>query len=211
MPYRALLLALALLACTRAAAAQDPDGAGYGVLLARLQGGDTNVDYRALRLAYARTPGYAPYATDETHRMQRIRSAADGRDFVTALMIADTMLAVNYTDIDAHVFAMYASSHIGDDPRSRFHRAIVRGLVDSIMNTASGDSPSSPYVVISVDEEYAALRVVGLRVEGQGLADCAGGHQCDQMEVVDADTGARSTLYFDVSIPMQHLAGELEP
>ena len=53
------LIAVSSLAAQPAAAADD-----YAAMVARVKGGDANVDYRALREAYAASAAYAPYGGD---------------------------------------------------------------------------------------------------------------------------------------------------
>jgi len=207
MTQHVLLALVVLLAAGGVAAQSGPDD--YDALLTRLRAGDTDVDYGAFRLAYTRTAAYAPYGVDDTNRHQRMAEAAGAGDFATARELADTLLEENYTDIDAHVYAGYASQRLDDAARADFHAAVIRGLVGSIMASGSGDAPDSPYVVISVDEEYALMRVLGLQSQEQGLTRCAGGHQCDRVQAVGRDGGEPRALYFDVAIPMQHMADEM--
>lgn len=54
-----------LLACSTSGRPPSPDpqreAETYAILLERVRGGDTDVDFRALRLARAESPEYAPY------------------------------------------------------------------------------------------------------------------------------------------------------
>jgi Domain of unknown function (DUF4919) len=74
-------------------------------------------------------------------------------------------------DIDAHLFSGMALSKLGRVAESEEHRRWYRGLVESVLASGDGDSPETAYVVISVPEEYAVLRALGLRFQEQSLLE----------------------------------------
>ena len=169
----------------------------YHHLLARLRGGDTLVDYGALRMAYTRTPRYAPYPVNlEAH--DAMLSALERRRLAQVRAIADSILTTNYVDADAHFSAMGAAYWEGDSTRGRFHGAIYRGLIASI-HSRSGRTPDSAIVVLSIPEEYALLRALRLEMVTVSGMQC-GPNLCDRVEATSL-TGKRSVLYFDVGIP----------
>lgn len=195
----ALLIAFAFAAT--AAAAQSP----YDAIVAQLKRGDTDVNYAVFRLAYAASDGYDPYGTGAQNRSRRMLVAfVDPEASAAALAIADSVLADNYTDINAHIVTSVLVGRQQDSARSAYHTAVARGLVGSIIDGGAGRSPESPMHVISVDEEYAVLRVLGFEGSDQAAVDC-GEARCDRLEARDIDTGETHTLYFDVTIPTQHL------
>jgi hypothetical protein len=53
--------------------------------------------------------------------------------------------------------------------------------------------------VISVDEEYAVVRVLGLRVLSQALSHIDG-HSYDVLTAVDVETKFESKLYFNIDV-----------
>lgn len=188
------------------AAAESP---AYESLVGRLRAGDTLVDYTALRMAYAKTPGYKPYPVrwDENRAMLE---ALERRRFGEVRTLADSILSSNYADPDAHLGAMGAAYSRGDSARGQFHGAVYRGLIRSI-GSRSGRSLDSAIVVISVHEQYALLRARGLERTRVVIFPC-GRSMCDQMEVIDRRSGAKALLYFDISIPqtwaVKHLRQE---
>jgi hypothetical protein len=170
----------------------------YDELVTRLRSGDTLVDYTALRMAYAKTPQYSPYPTiwyGPTDMFAALRR----RKFAEARSLAESVLFTNYVDADAHLGAMGAAYGLGDSARGQFHGAVYRGLIRSI-GSRSGRTVDSAIVVISIHEEYALLRALGLERTTVATFQC-GRSRCDQMEVIDRKSRAKSTLYFDISIP----------
>ena len=173
------------------------DSATYHRLVARLRAGDVTIPFDSLRFGFAATRSYDPYGVDAERRTAMF-AALDRGDHLAARAMADSALATNYVDPFAHLVASVAAGGADDGTAAAYHRAVFRGLIDSILGRG-GRTPDSAMVVISVDEEYALLQALGLRRESQGLGACAG-RACDILEVVDR-SGERSVLYFDVSIP----------
>lgn len=200
-----------LLAGVPDAWAQQPgEPSTYATLLAQLQAGEEAVDFRALRMAYTETDTYSPYSIDAKEQRQRMFEALfRDNDLDRTALIADSVLAMNYTDMDGHFALMVTHGEVGDSTRSAFHRTILQGLIDSIVGEADGRSPSMPWVVISTDEEYALLRVFGLENQEQSLVNC-NGHRCDHLRTLDPETNEVIDIYFDIEIPWQHLASELQ-
>lgn len=181
------------------AAVPAPGTSAYQHLVQRLRGGDTLVDYTALRMAYAKTPQYEPYPV-RWEANQAMFAALERRKFAEVRSIADSILSTNYVDPDAHLGAMAAAYSLGDSARGAFHAAVYRGLIASI-GKRSGRTPDSAIIVLSIPEEYALLRALGLERTTVAGVQC-GRSFCDQIEVTSRETGKRSVLYFDVSIPL---------
>ena len=171
----------------------------YDSLVARLRSGDLGVDYLSLRLAYAETPQYDPYDF-RTESRTAMRTAITAGDYGKALVVAESILATNYVDIEAHLASAESMRALGDPSKANYHGAIARGLVESIRTYASGRTPDSAIVVISILEEYMLLASQGLERKMQALTTC-GGHPCDLLESVERASGKTRRLYFNVGIP----------
>lgn len=66
-------------------------------------------------------------------------------------------------DIDAHFLSAVANRETGNHVEAAAHVRWFKGLVESVMRSGSGKSATSPFVTISVDEEYAMLRALQLQ------------------------------------------------
>ena len=196
------LLGFVLLAGSRLCAA-DADST-YHALLSRLKAGDTAINFTDLRMAYADSRSYSPYGTEST----TARSEASGliRDgkFEKARAVASGILDSNYLDIDAQWMVAFCYQKLGDAERSRYHVAIARGLVRSILRSGNGTTAATAFEVISVDEEYALLGGLGYQLERQSLI-AENGHTYDKMEVVEKQTKEKRTFYFNIDRPMKSL------
>lgn len=183
----------------------------YDELVTRLMGGDTDVDYRALRYAYNESPQFSPFGA--SNRKKEMFLALNAEEFDQALSIATEILKGDYTDIDAH-FASYVSfDRRHDGTMALFHRAVIRGLVESIEESGDGKTPETAYVVVRVPEEYSFLGLNGWSVEMQTLLQSTAG-PVDAMAVENAMTHEKQTIYFNVSRPFaayQRLFGGNQP
>ena len=180
--------------------------------LARLrplrESGDTTVDVTGLRRALAASSFYSPYDYDRDEQRHRMWARLDASDAAGAAQIADSLLSVNYLDLDTQVGAGAAAKELGDSARAEKHFATARAIIRSIESTGDGRSPEHPLFVIAPAEEYSYLSVVGLRRSGmQSLTQC-GGHACDALEVTPRDGGQKFTMYFEVSLALDWMTNQ---
>lgn len=102
-------------------------------------------------------------------------------------------------DILAQQITATALSKLGREPEAQAHVRMYRGLVDSILASGDGRTPGTAFVVISISEEYAVLRVFQLKPARQALLD--GG--------IDAFTvsaeGGTATIYFNPAAHWQRI------
>jgi hypothetical protein len=189
-----------LLACTLGWSQPGQPASDYARLRDQLKGGDLSVSFKQLRLSYVASPEYQKRQdTDEQHK--QMMSALNARDFKSAVNNAETVLANDYCDIDAHFTEYISYRELGDSTQADFHHRAFRGLVQSILDSGDGKSTKTAYVVISVHEEYVILRVLGLTPGKQSLLK-EGSHSFDFLEANDAESGKTVELFFNVDIPM---------
>lgn len=170
----------------------------YDVLLEKVKQKDPSVNFTELRLAFFESPHYNPYAPMLTYRP--LNAALAQKNYEEALKIADSVLAKNFVEINAHMTAQMAHQELGNTERAQFHKFMVDGLLNSIKSNADGKSVDSAYEVISINEEYGLIRTLGLRPIKQGLVQNKG-HHFDAITVVDPQTGKESVIYFNVDKP----------
>ena len=185
--------------CCAAAFAQKPAaGPKYYDLLAKLQGGDTKIDFRALRIAYSATDDASAYGSDRDER-QVMNKALSDKKYKDAIKSADKILKTDYVNPYAHAAKAIAYRELGDAAKSEFHKAVYLGLINSIVAGADGKTPETAYVVISTEEEYAVMQALGYQAGGQSLQN-SGGHTFDVLRGTDAKTGKPVTVYFNIDI-----------
>lgn len=198
---RLVFVLLAVLALPLFAAAADSPSE-YSALLASLKAGNTNIDYTRLRLSYMES-AERKKAKDTSGADKAMFQALNAKDFPAALKHAETVLANEYINMNAHFVAFVANREMGSADQAEFHHTVFRGLIDSIRNSGDGKSTKTAWVVVSVDEEYVLLRVLGFRPSGQSLVE-ENGHSYDVMKVKNAEDGAEQTFYFNVDIALKY-------
>jgi len=200
-----LLGLLAGLAAAGAALADAGADARYHQLLAQAKSASGQVDWTALRQAYAASEDFDLRGEKTKGARKAMFEAMNAGDFKTAAAHANFILAVDYVDIDAHVVLDIAAQQSGDKAGAQREHDIVVGILQSI-HTGDGLSPEHAFTPISIGEEYAMLRAFSLEPKGQALVQ-ANGHSYDRLDVAARD-GKTMSLYFLVDAV---LARELPP
>jgi hypothetical protein len=209
---KSILLACAFfLAAGADAIAQDRGATPYPDLLAKAKRGDPDLDFLAFRYGYAASESYDPYGEVEGASKSEMDDAFfNKQDCVKALVIANKILAVKPIDIDAHMVGDKCSARDGDQVHAAYHQFMARGLIKSLMDSGDGRSAETAYVVISVEEEYVLLAVLGLKPGKQALIH-VGDHDFDSIDASGAGPGQTTTLFFNIDRPMHQLTKELTP
>jgi Domain of unknown function (DUF4919) len=191
-----------------ASADQAQKDAAYEALLKKLKGGDRTVDFKELRMAYAESSGYNPYGGDRQAR-QAMFAAMRAKEWDEALKQSAKILEKNYVDINAHFGAFVANDRKGVTDKADFHKFVLEGLVNSIRDSGDGKGTDKAFVVISTDEEYALLNILGLRPTSQALLN-KGGHSYDMLTAVDPKTNEKQDIYFNIDKPFGWLGNSLK-
>jgi hypothetical protein len=193
-----------LLLAGMAGAAEKDAKTRYEALVQRVRAGDQTADLNELRLA----AGEAGIESDVDAR-DRLMTTAANHDFKKMAEAADAVLKSNYADLDGHFFARVAAKELGKPELEEFHRWVEMGLLKSLRSSGDGKSPETAMKVISVDEEYFILRMMGQMPGHQALSKCAGA-PCDIMTTTDPESKQEYRWYFNVEIPMKREAEALE-
>jgi hypothetical protein len=174
--------------------------AKYEELAAKVRGGDTTVDWQALRLAAE--VGYVSGNYDVQDANQRgIKAFNDGK-FADSLKIANEILEHNIADGDGHFLAMISLKHLGRQPDADKENAMLVAFFQSIVKSGDGKSAKTAWFTVNVHEEYLVIRLLlGLKLKSQSLSHLDG-HSYDVMTVAD-DSGKESTLWFNTDTDIE--------
>ena len=197
-------LALAISLATGSAAASED----YAALKQRLLGGDTGIDFLALRLGYAGSPEYSPNRASSLEQRRKLEQALKQDQFEAAVPLAEAWLKDDYLNPFAHLGAARAYEKTGKAAQAKFHNAVVDGLFKSICAEGEGQSDDTPCRVISIDEEHFFLVMNGFKLEGQHGLMCAGERPCEVFDVTDRKTGTGYSVFMDISIPLKFLEAQ---
>jgi hypothetical protein len=230
-----LVLALGISSCGRLPLTQDPKSterpsptasiaptitltpqdtnsadAAFLSLLERVKRVDPTIDFTELRMAYAQTSQYDPYNFSIGELRNSMFTALDAQNYELALKLADDILTQNYIFTDAHLVATRAYENLGRTEEAKYHRYVLDGLIDSILQSGDGKTPESAFVVVLIEEEYVILAILQIADAGQSQRDIDG-QSYDVFNGVDPQTNNPVELYFNIDIPFGALADSLKP
>ena len=194
---RLSLLCVAALAVSWSTIAFAADAPKYEDLVVRAEQGDATLDYTELRLSYAVSDGYDPYATQTRPLFSAAWTAFTAKDCTTAVASARAMFKINFVTIPMHFLVSDCLGQVGDSAGADRENAIARGLAQSLLASGDGKSPATAYTVVTLSEEGFVLSMLGFKEEKQSLLS-ADGHQYDLLEGKDEKTGEARAAYFNV-------------
>lgn len=177
--------------------------ASYESLVKRLKDGDITIDFRQLRLAYAESTNYSN-GPDTDPQKKAMMAALDSEDFSSAIKNADTVLASNYVDMEAHFAEYIANRELKIEEKAVFHKFVLQSLLNSITDSGDGKTPETALQVIEVHEEYVLLRFLGIGLPESHSLLHKNGHSYDEIKFKDPQSGESVTRYFNVDIPFKH-------
>lgn len=174
---------------------KDPE---YVKLLDKAKGGDTTIDFKAFRMAYARSGFPGARSVDPKIRLKLIE-AIKAKKYDDIASACQEILKVNFLDSTVHAYAASAYMNLKDTKKQDFHEAVYLGLINSIVQGSNGESPKSAYVVVSPDEIFAVLNAYELtKVSSEPLTE--GTSRYEVVNVTDKANGAASKVYFNVDM-----------
>jgi hypothetical protein len=209
-----LLFTILVMSCSSTRNASDGSGNSvlpdfskidsYESLLTRAKSMDTTLSFYELRMAYTQTDKYAPYGMDGSDEFKEVLDNLNAGSLAEAEKMINKALEYEYLSPRKHMIAAAIYKELGDDEKHEYHVFFYLNLLASIALSGEGKTPATAMVVISVAEEYDYLGFMGYDFMGQALMDSDYG-AVDQMSVTDKDSKESLELYFNVSIPMEHM------
>jgi hypothetical protein len=174
-----------------------PSAALYAKLVEKARNGDADTNYTALRLSYVQSDGYDPYSTSTRPLFEDTWQALSAKDCAGAIAKSNELLRIDFTRIVIHAVRSDCFDQLGDSANASRELAIGRGLAASLLSSGDGKSPSTAYVVVTLNEEGFVLHQLGVRQEQQSLVNDSG-HEYDLISGTDK-AGNRTNIYFEVS------------
>jgi hypothetical protein len=196
---RIIAAAIALVLFCGPAVALDSSKSNYEDLVARAEAGDTALDYTALRMAYARTDNYDPYAK-EIRPLYTVAVVMSGKnDCITATAAARQVLKIDYTFIQMHLLVGDCLKTFGDGRGAAREAAIAQGLSASLLASGDGKSLQTAYVVVTLAEESFVLVPLGITKQ-RHTAVGGDGHFYDRVAGVDKITSEPREVFFTADV-----------
>jgi hypothetical protein len=156
-----------------------------------------------LRMNYAKSAEYKPYGTEIALIKAKCWELVEKDKLALAIEEADRGLAIDKWNISLLMVKATAFRAQGDTEKADALRQQWMSLVDSILSSGDGQSFSTAFQVISVDEEYAILEILKVKKISQRYIQTKG-IRFDVFRVKHPNSG-ESDLYFNVDIPKKWL------
>ena len=163
-------------------------------------------NFDELRAAYARRADFARRC-ESGHSGKDFVDLMDQRDFAGASTLARKWLGECPVDAQVHLWAVAAFAEQGDRQNADIDKRWFTGLTESALASGDGRTPETAIETISVGEEYAVLRRMGLKKKEQKLIQ--GKKRLDAILATD-ESGATVTIYFNPEWHFVRLAHVLE-
>lgn len=164
------------------------------------------VDFGELRILYGRRRDFGARCEHPPEREQAF-AAMRAQDADKILELTESLLARCPVDPLLHYWRATALASMGLEDEAEVHRRWVLGLFDSILATGDGKTMKTPFVTISIYEEYELLSYLGLTSKQQALV---GGDVALDRIVAARQDGSEVTLYFDPALHFLRLYDSLE-
>ena len=174
-----------------------PSAALYAKLVGKARNGDMDTNYTALRLSYVQSDVYDPYSTRTRPLFEDTWQALTAKDCAGVIAKSNALLKIDFTRIVIHALRSNCFDQLGDAANASRELAIGRGLAASLLGSGDGKSPSSAYVVVTLNEEGFVLHQLGVKQEQQSLMNDSG-HEYDLISGTDK-AGNPTSVYFEVS------------
>lgn len=162
-------------------------------------------DWNALRHAFALTSHYHPY--NATWRQDIVKVAKDiheGKLEEAEAALLKLLERERFMRIDAHAMAVALYDKMEDSEKARKHRDFLEGFSGAVFVPGHGTSFAKPIEVLFVDEEYAVLGALGLRVKEQSLSE-RGGHRFDVLTTHAKAGEPERQFFFNIDMPWNSL------
>jgi len=167
-----------------------------------------SVDYTRIRHAYIKT-SFCTSTIGDAEMISSMRKAYNEKRYDDAILYGEKIVKGHFVNSRAHMILDMAYEKIGEQEKASFYYLIAYGLIQSILGSGDGKSPETAYQVIAVTEEYIITDVLGYKVKEQALVDIKGSSY-DLLDVTNIKTDEKTTLYFNVDIPMAIYEKEFE-
>ncbi|HEY3255730.1 MAG TPA: DUF4919 domain-containing protein [Polyangiaceae bacterium] len=141
---------------------------------------------------------YVPDASNIQELEARLADAARSESAAGIIDASEELLATDQADINAHTLRSNAFRKTDHVTEADFHRAVAKGLIDSIIHAGDGQSAQSAWTVYRVKEEYEVLKAKQARFVSQSRI-IEGNRNYDVLDAERTDDGSKLRFYFDIS------------
>ena len=182
----------------------------YPKLVERFEAVDTTMTMEQLQHLYygtATRSDYNPYKFDDKSELIKIfqKEIKDAKDWQRALDIVNAKLKDDPTSFRYHIYKHMICENLYGEESQQANDVITQLMMLSSAVTSTGDglSERTAFYVISVDDEYGILDLLGLQSVGQSLIQKYG-QSYDCLKLAENQYGLEA-LFFNVTVCMDQL------
>jgi hypothetical protein len=166
----------------------------YEDLVKKVKGGDLNVDFALMRIAYTFTKDHSPYGGSEER--SAMTTAFREKKYDETVKLADNYLKENYVDLHSHYYAALAYLELGKTKESDFHKNVLKKLLDAIWEN-DGLTPETALIALGISEQYFVMNIEGFERKNKTLER----HNNSTFDVHHAEnskTGEKRKFFFNI-------------
>lgn len=164
------------------------------------------VDFGELRELYGRRRDFSLRCERSPERSEAGK-AVDAGDAARTIELTESLLMRCPVDPILHHWRYSALISMGLEAEAEIQKRWVIGLFDSILATGDGKTMDTPFVTISINEEYALLAYLGLTPRRQSLVD---GPRALDAILAEAEDGSKEIVYFSPVLHFVRLLSAFE-
>jgi hypothetical protein len=158
-----------------------------------------DADFTKMRLAFTKSPHYSPSGTPLENKRELSETYYGKKDYTKALEIGKQILDINFLCPETHMICALSYEKLKDSKKAEYHEYVVIGIVDSIIGSGNGKNMQKAFKVITIQEEYFLLSILGLKNQSKRLVN-EDNHFFDVFKVKNNKTGEVSEVFFNVDI-----------
>ncbi len=188
-----MMVTASILLAPLGARAENVADKTYVDLVAAAKANPAQVDWAALRLAYASSSFFDLTDAKTADTRKAMWTARQNDDYQGVVKATDTILDQDYADLEAHIMRWASFRALNQPDALAREKAAVDGLMAAVQQ-GKGTAPETAWNAITVHEEYTVLSLMRLKVIKQSLVN-SGNHAYDKFDVLAPDQHAMS-VYF---------------
>jgi Domain of unknown function (DUF4919) len=181
----------------------------FEALLVAAQKDPQKADWKALRHAFSETSHYEPYNISWRKDILKVgKDIWEGNVKAAEAALVKLLERERFMRIDGHAMALALYEKTGDSDKARKHRDFLEGLSSVVFVPGHGTSFEKPIEVLFVDEEYALIGAMGLKIKDQALTE-RGGHHFDVLTTGPKAGEPERQFYFNIDMPWSSLQSSM--
>jgi hypothetical protein len=177
----------------------DKSDKEYISLVAKVKSGQAQAsDYDMLIRIFPLSSFYKPKSDSEQSAKLMSQSYMENQQWQLCLNVNNALLDINYTSLTGHYGAAVCAAELSNIVLGKYHNSVLDNFIEAIWRTGNGQSPETPFYIISVNDLYAFIQLHQLVAVGQSLT-YVNELPIQAIKVQNPANNRTFTWYFDVT------------